>query len=141
MGNFSSFMISFSSSCLLLGFLYMLCPSSNMKSPVKYVFGLCFLCCILNCVTDISKWDIGDLKWSSSSEIITEQNAEVTSLSIFEQALKAADIKFTKISVDTNKLRDGSITINRVTVYTAASFDEVVATIGSDSYEVIVINE
>lgn len=141
MGDFSSFMVSFSSSCLLLGFLYMLCPSGNMKSPVRYVFVVCLLCCILSCVTDISKVDIGAFGESYQSEIVTEQSAAVTAKSIFEQALKDAGINYAKITVNTNKLTDGSITISRVTVYTATGYDEIKSIIGSDDYEVIVINE
>ena len=51
------------------------------------------------------------------------------------------NIDFKKITVDTNKLSDGSITISRVTVYTCASAEQIIQAIGSDSYEVNVINE
>lgn len=141
MSNLASFMISFCSSCILLGFLYMLCPEGGMSRPVKYVFCLCFLCCVLSCVTTMPKIDFAAVDTHSDTASVTEQSAAVTAQMIFTEALTAADINFSKIDVCTNKLSDGSIIISRVTVYTTASADEISAAIGSDSYEVSVINE
>ena len=140
MSNLSSFMISFCASCILLGFLYMLCPSGSMGESVKYVFCLCFLCCVLSCVTNIPKIDFSTFD-SAEPQLVTEQSAAVTAQTVFATALTDADINFTKITVDANKLQSGSITISRVTVYTAATAEQVIEVIGSDSYEVCVIND
>ena len=161
MNNLSAFAVSFCSSCILLGFLYMLCPAGSMEKSVKYVFCLCFLCCVLGCVTNLKSIDLSAFDTTSKSEIITEQSASITVGSLrrrvelqnsgeFDkifvmiadaQALTDKNIDFKKITVDTNKLSDGSITISRVTVYTCASAEQIIQAIGSDSYEVNVINE
>ena len=141
MNNLSAFAVSFCSSCILLGFLYMLCPAGSMEKSVKYVFCLCFLCCVLGCVTNLKSIDLSAFDTTSKSEIITDQSASITAERVFAQALTDKNIDFKKITVDTNKLSDGSITISRVTVYTCASAEQITQVIGSDGYEVNVINE
>lgn len=141
MSNLSSFMISFCSCCILLGFLYMLCPSGSMQSAVKYVFCLCFVCCILSIVTGISKTGFDNVGFNTETELITEENAAVTAQIIFAKALNEQKINFRKITVDTNKLADGSITISRVTVYTDEPAEKITSAIGSDSYEVLITDE
>ena len=141
MNNLSSFMISFCSCSVLLGFLYMLCPSGSMKDSIRYVFCLCFVCCIFSGVISIQKTDFDAFNSADNTEIITEESSALTAQAVFAEALNSADINFRKIDVDTNKLPDGSITIIRVTVYTDAAEEEIISVIGSDSYEVYVINE
>ena len=87
------------------------------------------------------KADFHAFNSDSDTEIVTEESAAVTAQMIFTQALSDADINFRKIEVETNKLTDGSITISRVTVYTNESYENITAIIGSDSYEVVIINE
>lgn len=141
MNGINSFIISFSSSCILLGFLYMLCPSGNMSASVKYIFCLCFVCCIVGSALSIKQPDFSMIEKAQNAEIITEQNASVTAQMIFSEALTQKNINFRKITVDTNKLADGSIVISRITVYTSEPPQKVLEAIKSDSYEVIVINE
>ncbi len=141
MNNFSNFIIGFCTCSILLGFLYMLCPQDKLKSSVKYIFCLCFLCCILSSIGSISKLDLGQLKSSYSTPILTEQSASVAAQTVFSRALIDKNINFTKIAVDTNKLPNGSITISKVTVYTAEKLEIIKSILGSNSYEVCVINE
>lgn len=141
MNGINSFIISFSSSCILLGFLYMLCPSGSMSASVKYIFCLCFVCCIVGSALSIKQPDFSMIEKAQNAEIITEQNASVTAQMIFSEALTQKNINFRKITVDTNKLADGSIVISRITVYTSEAPQKVLEVIKSDSYEVIVINE
>ena len=141
MDGFNSFIISFCGSCVLLGFLYMLCPSGNMSAPVKYIFCLCFVCCVVGTAISIKPADFSVFDETKSSEILTEQNTAVTAQAVFSEALTQQNINFRKITVDTNKLLDGSIIISRITVYTAESPQRVMQVIDSDSYEVVVINE
>ncbi|MBE6810286.1 MAG: hypothetical protein E7521_04420 [Ruminococcaceae bacterium] len=141
MNGINSFIIGFSSSCILLGFLYMLCPSGNMSASVKYIFCLCFVCCIVGSALSIKQPDFSMIEKAQNAEIITEQNASVTAQMIFSEALTQKNINFRKITVDTNKLADGSIVISRITVYTSEPPQKVLEVIKSDSYEVIVINE
>lgn len=140
MNSITSFIISFCGSCILLGFLYMLCPAGSINKSVRYVFCLCFICCIIGVATNISV----DFSWfnvTKTDTILTEQNVGVTAQMVFGEALKAKNINFRKIVIDTNKLNDGSIVINRVTVYTSETSQKVLDAIGSDSYEVMVVNE
>lgn len=141
MNSLSSFMISFCSASIILGFLYMICPSGSMTKSVKYVFCLCFLCCILSVFTNLPKINFDAFDLESNNEIITEQTAAATAQTVFSQALVENQINFKKITVDTNKLSDGSITISRVTVYTSATAEQINSVIGTGSYEVNVINE
>lgn len=141
MNGLSSFIISFCGSCVLLGFLYMLCPSGSMSAPVKYVFCLCFVCCVIASVLNIPKPDFSYFDKANNAEILTEQNTAVTAEMVFGEALRQSNVNFRKISVETNKMSDGSIIISKVTVYTTESAQKVEEIIGSDSYEVCVINE
>ncbi len=138
---FNEFVIVFCTSCIFLGFLYMLCPDGNMSPSVKYIFCLCFLCSVLSCVTDLKTVDFKDFTSKGETDYLTEQSAAVTAQSVFGTALSSQNINFTKISVDTNKLSDGSIIISKVTVYSDREQEEIIKAIGSDSYEVCVINE
>ena len=141
MNGLSSFIISFCGSCVLLGFLYMLCPSGSMSAPVKHVFCLCFVCCVIASVLTIPKPDFSYFDKANNAEILTEQNTAVTAEMVFGEALRQSNVNFRKISVETNKMSDGSIIISKVTVYTTESAQKVEEIIGSDSYEVCVINE
>lgn len=138
---FNEFVIVFCTSCIFLGFLYMLCPDGNISPSVKYIFCLCFLCCVLSCVTNLKTVDFKDFTSKGETDYLTEQSAAVTAQSVFETALSSQNINFTKISVDTNKLSDGSIIISKVTVYSDREPEEIIKAIGSDSYEVCVVNE
>lgn len=141
MDGLNSFIISFCGGCVLLGFLYILCPSGSMSASVKYIFSLCFVCCVIGAALSLPKPDFSFFETADSSDILTEQNTSVTAAAVFGEALKGQNINFRKITVDTNKMSDGSIIISKVTVYTAESIETVRRAIGSDSYEVCVINE
>ncbi len=139
---FSSFILSFCSACVLLGFLYMLCPSGSMSKPVKYLFCLCFIGCILSGVFAAANFNFSDFTQNTAeSEFVTDQNAAVTAEMIFSNALTAQNIDFRKITVITDKLQDGSIIISEVTVYTDADAHTVEQVIGSEYYEVKIVNE
>lgn len=141
MNTITSFIVSFCGSCILLGFLYMLCPSGSMSASVKYVFCLCFICCVIGSAFSIPNPDFETFDDVKSQDILTEQNVSVTAQTVFGEALKAENINFRKIEVDTNKLGDGSIVIIRVTVYTDQTAQKILDAIGSESYEVVVVNE
>lgn len=141
MEGLNSFIISFCGSCILLGFLYMLCPSGNMSASVKYIFCLCFVCCVVGTAVSIPSPDFSYFDEAESYEILTEQNTAVTAQTVFSEALRQQNINFRKIAVDTNKSNDGSIIISKVTVYTDELPQKIYAVIDSDSYEVEVINE
>lgn len=96
---------------------------------------------MLTVISGLSKFDAAKFNFDKTSEPITEKNAAVTAQTVFEKVLTDQDINFRKISVDTNKTADGSIVISRVTVYSDESSQKITSAIGSDSYEVLIINE
>lgn len=141
MNAINSFIVSFCGGCILLGFLYMLCPSGNMSAPVKYIFCLCFVCLITATVISLPKPDFSNFDSDDERQVLTEQNTAVTAQLIFSEALRKQNINFRKIEVDTNKLGDNSITISKVTVYTNHPAQDIIQILDPDGYEVVVINE
>ena len=141
MNAIKGFIISFCSSSIVLGFLFMLCPSGSISKSVKYIFCLCLMCCVVASASMLKEPDFSFFSKDSQGEILTEKNVAVTAQMIFSEALTKEKINFRKITVDTNKLADGSITIDKVIVYTSESLITITQLIGSESYEVIVINE
>ena len=112
-----------------------------MSASVKYIFCLCFVCCVLGGALTVPRVDWSGFEIAEQDTLIKEQNANNMAVTVFEQALSDSGINFKKIAVDTNKLQDGSIVIIKVTVFTDVSKDTVLSLIGSNSYEVEVINE
>lgn len=141
MDGLNSFIISFCGSCILLGILYMLCPSGNMSAPVKYVFCLCFVCCVIGAAIASPSPDFSYFDRTDREDILNEQNTAVTAVTVFSEALRQSNTNFSKIMVDTNKMSDGSIIISKVTVYSDEDKSKIIQAIGSDSYEVVIINE
>lgn len=141
MREINSFIISFCGASILLGFLYMLCPNGNMSASVKYIFCLCFVCCVVATATSIPTPSFSAFDKKQNVDILTEQKTAVTAQAIFCEALRRSDINFRKITVDTNKLNNGSIIISKITVYTTEPQQRVREVLDSDSYEVVVINE
>lgn len=141
MQGLNAFLISFCSSCILLGFTYMLCPSGNMSNSVKYVFCLCFVCSVIATAISIPSPNFEYFNSIGGEELLTEQNVAITAKEVFCEALTSQNINFRKIVVDTNKLQNDSIIISKVTVYTNDDAQKINQIIGSDSYEVEIINE
>lgn len=141
MNSINTFIIGFCGSCVLLGFLFILCPTGNMSKVTKYIFCLCFVCCVAGTVISLPKPDFSYFDTNKSGEILSEQQVAVVAQTIFSEALGNSDINFRKIEVSTNKLHDGSIVISRVTVFTNENSLKVEQAISADNYEVVVINE
>ena len=141
MNGIEFFITSFCTSCILLGFLYTLCPSGSMSNSVKYIFCLCFVCCVIGASICVNPPDFSDFDKNYDNQILTEQNVTTTAQMIFSEALTQKSINFRKITVDTNKLDDVSIGISRVMIYTSEPVETVMEIIGSDDYEVVVVNE
>lgn len=140
MSAVKTFIAAFCTGCVLLGLLSILVPESRLSKTLKYAFSLCFLCLCLSAAVKISGIDMPDIR-------LTENNFEDERLSaasartVFASALENANIKFSKITVFTDKNEQGGISITKVYVYTACAYDEVSAVIGSDDYDLVVLNE
>lgn len=141
MSGFLSFVTGFCSVCILIGMLYMLIPEGTMSNAVKYMFALCFLCCVLSGTLGISEINVNNFEFAAEQTYVTEEMAAHTAEQIFSHALQSKNIVFTKIRVITDKLDGGGISIIKVIVYSSAPTEDILAVISSDDYEVSVINE
>lgn len=113
-----------------------------MSKPVKYVFCLCFICCMLSSTALIKNVDFSEISFDNTKQqIINEEMSAETARQVFASALTKSDIDFEKIMVNTNKMNDGSISIIKVTIYTNAPPDAVKAVFYNVDFEVEVINE
>lgn len=141
MSSIVAFITSFCVGCIVLGILLILCPSGNMANSVKYIIGLCFVCIVVAGVTTVQSPNFSFFEKNGDEEVLTEQNTAVTAQMIFSEALRQQNVNFRKITVKTNKLHDNSIIIEQVTVYSSDDSSKIMQAIGSDSYEVYVVNE
>lgn len=138
MNGFISFITAFCTACIVLGGLYILIPHGNMSKSVKYVFSLCFVCCIIAVPLSGTSFSIDfDIPDAQQTDI----SASAAQL-VFSEALRSAGIEFSKITVVTDKSSSGSIVISEVIIYTDADESAVRAvTENGESYKVSVINE
>lgn len=141
MESLKFFVASFCTICIVLGVLHFLRPTGAMEKPFVYVLSLVFLSVMLAAAVGIKNFS------PKFPEIKQEINTngeifELTVRQVFERVLKDGNVKFRKIEVCTDKTEDGSIIINKVTVYSSDPPNRIVELIGnSESYEVIVLDE
>lgn len=135
-----SFIASFCIISIVLGALYILCPKGTMQKSVKYIFVLLLISSSLSLIKGVDNIDFGMAKHS-----YTLQNNDAALLGAeltFKEALRAADINFSKITVCTDKSENGSILISEVIVYSEEPCEKILKAIGNEKeYEVTVINE
>lgn len=140
MSALRAFAVAFCGGCVMLGALCVLVPGGKFTKPVKYAFCLCFLCLCLSAATRLTKIEIPEFKTGEQSFDNTGLSEAAAKL-VFYRALTDAGIKFSKITVFTDKSAQGGISITKVCVYTAADYGKVSAVIGSKDYELVVVNE
>ncbi len=141
MNAINTFTASFCISSVVLGLLFLLVPRGALNKSVKYIFALCFVCCLVGNIVALPRLDFSDFNTYERQSTVTEQGAAFAAGEVFSEALKSQNINFTKITVDVNKSADSSIVINKVTVYTDEQPQKILDVIGSDDYEVVIINE
>lgn len=140
MNTLKVFISAFCVGSIALGVLYILVPKGNLSKSVRYTFCLCLLCTVLSAAANILGGDFPQLTENArdfSNDSLSVAAARLT----FEAALTRENIKFSEINVFTDKTDSGGISITKVLVYTHCSFSEVNAVIGSNLYELVVINE
>lgn len=141
MSSLGEFVAAFCGACVLLGALFTLVPQGALSKPVKYLFCLLYLCCILSCATGL-EYFIPDITAYDYTPSVSEENAEASAELIIAQALSNSGIEFSEIKVFTDISQEGSITFNEVRIYTSAAPDTVREILGyPEEYEVTVINE
>ncbi|MBR4072354.1 MAG: hypothetical protein IKK24_00300 [Clostridia bacterium] len=143
MKGLSEFVIAFCTVSIVIGGLYMLKPDSATEKSVKYVFSLIFICVIASALINIK---FGSLEIPDNSSVATDTEISLAEMSLrltFEEVLRNADINFSKISVYTDKKADGSIIINKVTVFSDDSVEKIVQLLGGNTaeYEIEVVYE
>jgi len=140
MRTLGEFVTTFCTVSVVLGGLYMLKPDSATGKTVKYVFSLIFICIVASALINI-KITVPSIDYNTSSAEIN--SAELSLRLTFEQALKNADINFSKIFVYTDKNEDGSIIINKITVFSSDSKEKIIEALGGETaeYEIEVVYE
>lgn len=134
------FIAAFCLGCVLLGALYILVPKGNISKSVKYAFCLVFLCMIISAGIKLTKVEIPTFS-TDESRFENERLSAAAAQMIFAEALSENEINFSKITVFTDKTEVGGINISKVYVYTDCPPQKVSAVIGSNAYELVVINE
>ena len=140
MSTFKTLVTAFSTGAIVLGALYILVPNGGSKKAVRYAFCLSFLCIILSVAVRFSGSDFPVFK-TDAQNFSNESLSAAIARTVFASALNENNIKYKKMTVFTDKTDSGGINITKVFVYTAATFREVDAVIGSDNYKLVVINE
>ena len=135
-----AFITAFCLGCIVIGALYIMIPERKMSKPVSYAFSLAFLCLVLSAAGRINNISVPKIS-ESADELNNERLSAAAAQMVFAEALSREGIKFSKITVFTDKSESGSISITKVCVFTAAGYEKVRSVIGSDSYEVVVVNE
>ena len=134
------FVTAFCLGCVLLGALYILVPKGNISKSVRYAFCLAFLCMVISAGFKLTKIEFPVFS-TDESQFENERLSAAAAQMIFAEALSESEINFSKITVFTDKSDAGGISISKVYVYTDCPFQKVSAVIGSDAYELVVINE
>ncbi|MBE6728070.1 MAG: hypothetical protein E7562_05425 [Ruminococcaceae bacterium] len=117
MSSLSQFTAAFCTVCIMTGVLYVLCPKGALQQSVKYVFSLIFVVCIMSALPGLKGISADFLK--NENNIVINEEMQNTAIRLtFEVALANSGIEFSKITVCTDKLPDGSIKITKVEVIT-----------------------
>lgn len=142
MSGFQTFVTAFCTVCVLLGGLFLLCPSGNLAKPVKYVFCLVFLLCVLTSALGLKRVQL-DYKSSAQPLQAADGMGVAAAEYAFRLALTNEGIQFSKITVCTDKSDDGSIIITKVIVCSSDSAQKIRQVLGENAghYEVEIVNE
>ena len=123
-----------------MGALYILVPEGKMSKAVTYAFSISFLCLVLSAAVKLGNIQLPKMK-NDSVNYNNERLSAAAAQAVFAEALSRAEINFSKITVFTDKTESAGISITKVLVFTSADYEKVHSVIGSENYEVVVINE
>ncbi len=130
-------------SCVLIGALQLLCPAGSMAKPVKTVVGLAFLLSVLTAaVPAIRQVEIPSV-FPQAQTAEPEELYQASAVYVYERALRAAGIDFTKITVCTDKSEDGSIHISKIVIVSDEQKQRIEAALegAANEAEVVVTHE
>ncbi len=142
MNWFYGIVTAFCTAGVCFGALYIICPKGKMERSVKYTVSLCFLTVVIALAgVQVKKADFDfniDGSAAANTQELQIRSAEYT----FSLALTNAGIDFSKIEVLADNSENGSISISKVIVYSAAGRQKILNAIGKGTeYEVEVRNE
>ena len=140
--NINSFLISFCVSAIFIGFVFIICPSGQMKNSVKYILSLVFTLIIISSALKID-FDLDFKSDTSNTEATTQAIDEASARYVFETCLNASKIEFSKISVLTTKNADDSIVISKVLIFSKEEKSKILNSIEgiTQNLKVEIINE
>lgn len=139
----TSVIASFCASSVFLGALFILCPKGNISASVKYVLSLVFLVSVISAAgIGVKKADFS-LNAFSSQQISANNFEDLNIKLAFEEILRKNGISFKEITVLTDKLTNGGISINKVIIRSDCEKEKIIAALGEEikMIEVEVINE
>lgn len=143
MNYLNSFFMSFCVSAIFIGGIFIICPNGKMSKPIKYILCLIFTVIIIVSVSKINP----DFNLPYFESQISEQNSDKLQIQsaeyVWGACLNAANIKFTKITVCTNKTQNNSIVISKVMIFSNESKENILNALGdlAKAVEVEIINE
>lgn len=143
MSSISSAICGFCAACVFIGALFMLCPDGALSKSVKYTLSLVFLLAVISAAgIGVKNFDADFFK-TEQTDISTEQLTELNIRLVFEETLRKNGINFEEISVFTDKLETGGISITKVIIRSDCEKEKIFEVLGnvSNSVEVEVINE
>ena len=139
MKEFATFAVSFCGVCVAAGGLYMLLPENKMTKTVKYVIVLVIISAFIGLFSVNFNISIPDR--TAETGAYTGYDSEKMITAVFEKALRLKNIEFEKITVFTDKSKEGSIVITKIQIYSRESRERIISAIGnSEDYEVEIIN-
>lgn len=118
MNTVTGIALGFCTAVIFIGAVYNLCPDKSMGKPVKFVFGIAFICITVGVVTAVGN-KMGNYKFKYTENVSTKTAAAVNNQVEYICGAILSDMGITdsKIYADTDILKDGGIVINSVTVY------------------------
>lgn len=143
MNFLNTFIISICATCILTGALYTLTPNGEISNTIKYLFALIFLVSIIAA----AKITIKNVDIDFAAQTATNKSSEEMQIAaaeyIYSYALEKNSINFSKITVCTDKLEDGSIEISKVIIYSNCEKEKILKALGGNAQksEVEIINE
>ena len=143
MTGFVSFITSVCAATVLIGVVGIICPDGVMEKSVKYILGLIFIVTVISSA-GLLKGGIGlKLDFTADNSDSAEKLRKSAAEYVYRNALERAGINFTEITVCTDKLKDGSIEINKVIIYSREEKAKIFKALGlgAENTEVEIINE
>ncbi len=138
MSSIFRFIGAFCTMAAALGIIGILVPNGSMSKSVRFAFCLCFLAFLLT-FSKVLPLESINFNLESSEENNEEMRHSATK-AVFIEALKSANISFSKIEVETSKNENGDIIISKVTVWSNTSAEKIENAIGGE-YKVCVIGD